>query len=181
MYKQVLCAVAWRLERGAWVSTATTDLLQAPLPQGPVKRRRLRTALTHHAAQAVAEAHIGRSGRAVFDALQRFRSVVAKTRVSRANEWCRLRVAAYWAYGRALLRTAPKPWFSLAWDGTRAGGKEALFAALYTHALGVGMWLPPQVQGAVAVPHTGRRKLPQTAAHRPPRTAATTPRGECCK
>eukprot|EP00974_Lingulodinium_polyedra_P031862 3068892-Lingulodinium_polyedra.AAC.1 len=49
-----------------------------------------------------------------------------KARAGHANRFGAMRVARYWAAVKQALSAAPRPIYSLAWDGSRLGGRETL-------------------------------------------------------
>eukprot|EP00974_Lingulodinium_polyedra_P075586 7323957-Lingulodinium_polyedra.AAC.1 len=59
-------------------------------------------------------------------------------------------MARYLEATRKAFQGAQQPIWSVAWDATRAGGKDLLFSCLWHPASGLAAWLPPQVLGSVA-------------------------------
>lgn len=145
LFLQLLFLVSHFIEEGAWVRGASTDFLQAPLPQGPKRRRRIATHLKEAVAAEGAKAGVGRSGAKVLQVVSRTKGCKQIKREGHANTFDSSRVARYWQGGKAVLRRMPRPWVSVTCDATRAGGQDMLFSALHVASLDRSMWLPPQV------------------------------------
>ena len=147
LFQQLLRIVAWMIDWSPWLLGATANVVHAPLPRGPVRARRIPGHLKNEIARAAAEGHLAESGAKVMT-IMRWRpgwmAMAGSTKA--ANRFTRTRVAVYWRAVRAALAASPLRHYSLAWDGTRAGMREVLVAALWSPALRRAVWLPPQAR-----------------------------------
>ena len=147
LYRQLLCFLAFLIERRTpWLRAASADFLQAPLPRGKKRTRRLSKHLKDAIAQAAADRSVAPSGARVLQQMHRWKGVLKRIRCGHANLNVWGHLAAYWTAAQTLATRVQRPAFGLAWDATRVDGKEMLFSALFFCSLLKGFWLPPQAR-----------------------------------
>eukprot|EP00974_Lingulodinium_polyedra_P023183 2237659-Lingulodinium_polyedra.AAC.1 len=144
LFYQFLCSLGFLLEHGPWMLEASEGHLQAPLPKAGGQLRNISQHVKEAVAQAAGEGTLGQSGRAVLQSVARClrRSDVAG--MGTGNDFITHRVARYWEAAQEMGSTPGVSIFSLAWDATRAGRQDMLYAALDLPQLGLACWLPPQ-------------------------------------
>ena len=130
-------------------------------------------------AKLAAEGDLGRSGRAVMQAVGRLKGMKRKFAEHHANEYTKLRVARYWKMVKDTFGERQGRTLHLASDATRAGGKECLFSCAFCPSLLKAAWLPPQVQRLSPPQGGGAPKPPaepapkKKAAYNTPKTHNT--------
>ena len=149
--RSMLCCIGFVVEHGPlWDESSIDALMDAPVPLGPKRARRLDPALTSAVAAAAGSGDVlGRTGGAVARSLARVRKWGSK-RVKKdfANKAVRRR--NHW-YGKAMREEASSTRtrvVSLAMDGTRVGGKDMFYSAMYLPETGRAFWCPPQARVA---------------------------------
>jgi len=140
---QALAYLAFYIEQGAVLQALSEDPLEAPLPFGTRRKRRISGALKEAVARAVAIGSHGRTGAQVLQNMSRYqRRLMGASR--KANDWTRHRVARYWQHVQAFCLSARCSTYALSMDATRAGFKDMLFSAMFLPEVRKAFWLPPQ-------------------------------------
>ena len=142
----LLEALGWAIDRSSWWGSASTDvLLDAPVPMGHRRARRLDPALVQALAHAGAEGTFARAPGRLTAAMARFRRwhgqrVTGKT-VTAGTSMVMLQ---YQGAGQAAFSETATPVLSVALDGTRMDGRDTLYVAVYAPATALAIWAPPQ-------------------------------------
>ena len=194
LLRSLLCWCGWVLSEGDFWSSASTDaLVDAPVPRGPRRARRLDRAFVRSLTTGLAEAAWSRTPGRIASAIGRFRKArlpivqVGSIVASEARH-----LYQYRERSREALCPSAEPIISFVCDGTRMGKKEVLFSAACGVKSGLAVWCPPQVACHRGIspdgPRTsrpkvvfwGRRKTPQNAAKRRKTPQGARTRGQLC-
>ena len=145
--RSLFVSIAWMLDHSDLWSTSSSDaLVDAPVPIGAKRARRLDGNLLQAVAREAGSGAAGRTGGAVARSMKRYRRW-STTRLSDAvaNLAAGRRVFDYWRKLQQVFSRVDQPVLSVCMDGTRMSGKDTLYATLYSPAMGMGAWCPPQV------------------------------------
>ena len=144
----LLRAIAWHIERsGIWERASGDALVDAPVPQGLKRSRRLDPELRRSMAEAVGQQVAGRTSLKLSVAFNRFRQfhrIAVSARQVDRGLWDRL--FAYLQLGRTTFTPARTQIVGLVGDGTRVDKHDYNFYALYSPSLDIAMWCPPTVR-----------------------------------
>lgn len=143
LLRQLVCVLAFAADRSEWLGTASPDVVDAPILEGPVRMRRVPRAIKEAVAKDASRADTARTGSMFLRLAKRLRRQEAKQTQS-ANDWVWLRVSRYWAACQNLTGAARRLVVSLCCDATRVAGEDLLSGALYMPSSSCGFWLPPQ-------------------------------------
>ena len=147
IFVHLVVYLADMVDRGAWVQGAPTSVLDAPMPQGARKRRRMPRTTRDVVAAMAADGGLARSGNKVLLVMARKHGWMKDSRPRLGGAVTRERCARYWACVRKKLKHVKKQHWTLVWDGTRAGRKDLLIGCLWSRELSLACWLPPQAPG----------------------------------
>jgi hypothetical protein len=145
--RQLLEYLAPTFDQCTWVRGCSTDPFDAPVFQGAGRVRHLPTALRDAVVSAAADGSLGRSGRAVCTALQRFALGKGTFAAKSANKFHQKWVEGY--KRQCAIQLAPGSFhtFHVSMDCTRLGKKEACLAVVSCVEAGVAAVLPPIAPG----------------------------------
>ena len=118
--------------------------MQAPIDQGPAKRRRIGSHLKEAVAQAALEGDLGRSGFQAMAVMSRAKHWGLK-RHNVGNTLQRDIAARYWKQVQAVCGVAPCPKIGVVWAATRAVDFDYMFWRLWMMQHGIAWLLPRQV------------------------------------
>ena len=137
-----------------WDACCTDALLSASVPTGAKRARRLDPLLVDALGKMAGEGVLARSGSAASANMHRFRRFTKKQLAnSTANTAAGRRAYVYWQAGQRAFSADRVRVVSMALDGSRMGGRDALFSCLYSPRQEVAVWCPPQ-----APPHGGTNR-----------------------
>ena len=148
LFWQLLRWCAFVVERSRWSQDVTTDPFDAPAVSGStgLRARRIPVALKEAVAEEAASGKVGRSARSVIVAAQRFKGVTQLAHCGGwGGKWREIWLSRYLNLGRTVFRQENERVLSLAMDGVRISGMDALISTVFSPHSSVAMWLPPMV------------------------------------
>ena len=167
LLRQLLCWVAFMLEKSPWLMASTTDALRAPIPQGNKRARVVDERVKDAVVAASSSGAFGRSSSKVLTAMGRMRTRKFHLKPQTGNKFDTSRVARYRKAGQKLFRGIHGSVLSVVMDATRVSKKDMLFSAAFCPHVCQGLWLPPQVPFFVVA---AGRKQRATRRRKPPET-----------
>ena len=125
-----MVSISFLLDRSVWLRGASDNVLDTGVPEGTHKRRRIAARVMEGVARAAGTGELGRSGSKVMQSLWKQRKGICQ-REENANRFQLLRMARYFEAAQRTFRQPSTEVWSVAWDATRAGGKDLLFSCLW--------------------------------------------------
>ena len=133
---------------GAWERSSIDALLHAPMLVGPSRARRVDPQLADVVAQAAGEGNLARTGLRALAVAARFRGLSLRTaQLAVGNVKVEKRVIAYSQAQKRTFQATRTPMIHVALDGTRMGGRDMFYSVIWSGALGMASWAPPQALG----------------------------------
>ena len=146
VFHSLCCWGAFVLEQSKWWLAMSSDaVLDAPVPQGPKRARRLDPNLRQQLGKMASEGDLSRTGGHAVKVMARMRQWNIKKMCQRTGQkTVEHRVATYAEEVQGTLSGENVNIVSLAFDGTRMSGKDTLHCDVYSPELQLASWAPPQ-------------------------------------
>lgn len=138
-----------RLVDEAVPTTSSVDPLDAPVPQGRQRARRLHKELKQGVVDLILETKVAKSGGHALRIVKRFKHMTRNLCSSGFNRADQAEAMAILAAASAHFKEHDEPFVSLAWDATRISGRETLWTACCSPSSNHAAWAPPQVWPSV--------------------------------